>query len=463
MDRQLVYPGAIPLETDLLSTNRNTMIGLAKLAAAIMGSNTFMNGLACTPDSPASLNVKIGPGEIYSLQNIDGTAYSSLASDTAHSIMKQGILLDTVLLACPAPVTSGHSINYLVQVAYQDVDANPVVLPYYNASNPAMAYSGPSNSGSQNYTTRKGVCTVSVKAGTSAPTGSQTTPAADAGYVAAYVVTVAYGQTQILAGNISAHSSAPFLPSLGLVVGGLQNNACISAAAGGTADALTASFTPPITALPASGAGVTTLFVRPSAANATTTPTFTPNSGTIAAKTIVKGNGIALAVGDIAGAGHWLQLQYDATLDKWVLLNPAKGVLVLTDASTTTKGKVQLATSAESQALSDALKAITPSTLGAAFQGSNQSMAASGYQKLPGGLIIQWGTMVLSSATSVAITFPITFPNEVYGIFNHRVSDGPSAYELTISASTPATTSGCTFKHLSNPITETDFWIAIGR
>jgi hypothetical protein len=56
--------------------------------------------------------------------------------------------------------------------------------------------------------------------------------------------------------------------------------------------------------------------VRAAAANATATPTFTPNAGTIAAKTIVKGSNVALAVGDIAGAAHWLGLQYDATLDR---------------------------------------------------------------------------------------------------------------------------------------------------
>ena len=326
MDRQIVYPGAIPLETDLLNTNKNAMIGLAKLAAAILGTSTFMNGLACTPDSPASLNVKVAPGEIYSLQNIDGTAYSSLAADTTHSILKQGIMLDSVLLSCPAPATNGQSINYLVQVAYQDTDANAVVLPYYNASNPSQAYSGPNNTGSQNYTARKGVCVVSAKAGVAATTGSQTTPAPDAGYTGAYVVTVAYGQTQILAGNISAYSGAPFLPSAGLVVGGLQQNACISSVAGGTADALTGSFFPGITALPAAGAGLLTLYVRPTAANATTTPTFTPNSGVIAAATIVKGNNLPLAVGDIAGAGHWLELAWDSTLSKWVLLNPAYGI-----------------------------------------------------------------------------------------------------------------------------------------
>ena len=82
MDRQIVYPGAIPLETDLLNTNKNAMIGLSKLAAAILGTSTFLNGLACTPTGPASLQVYVAPGEIYSLQNIDGTAYSSIAADT---------------------------------------------------------------------------------------------------------------------------------------------------------------------------------------------------------------------------------------------------------------------------------------------------------------------------------------------------------------------------------------------
>jgi hypothetical protein len=94
------------------------------------------------------------------------------------------------------------------------------------------------------------------------------------------------------------------------------------ASAGGTADALTATFTPAPRTWPT---GVP-FMVRAASANATTTPTFTPNSGTLAAKTIVKGANAALAAGDIAGAGHWLVLQYDVTLDKVVLLNPALGI-----------------------------------------------------------------------------------------------------------------------------------------
>ncbi len=213
MDRQFVYVGAIPLETDLLSTNKNSMIGLAKLASAILGNSTTITGFAVTPTGPASLLVNVAAGETYSLQNIDATAYSSLAADTAHQILKQGISLDQTVLTCAAPTTAGQSINYLIQIAYQESDALPVVLPYYNASNPAQAYAGPNNSGATNNTVRKGVAIITAKAGISAVTGSQTTPSADSGNVGAYVVVVAFGQTQITAPNISLYASAPFINS----------------------------------------------------------------------------------------------------------------------------------------------------------------------------------------------------------------------------------------------------------
>ena len=103
---------------------------------------------------------------------------------------------------------------------------------------------------------------------------------------------------------------------------GIQSSAQILAAAAGTADALTAIYTP---AVPALTNGLT-LKVRPGFTNATPTPTFSPNG--LTAKTIVKGAGSALVAGDIAGAGHWIEVQYDQALDKWVLLNPAKGVSV---------------------------------------------------------------------------------------------------------------------------------------
>lgn len=104
----------------------------------------------------------------------------------------------------------------------------------------------------------------------------------------------------------------------------LQASTYTAAVAGGTADALTATFTPAIAALPTAPATLH-VYVRAASANATTTPTFSPNG--LTAKTIAKGNNLPLVAGDIAGAGHWLELQFDATLDKWILQNPSYGIV----------------------------------------------------------------------------------------------------------------------------------------
>jgi hypothetical protein len=216
MDRQIVYPGAIPLETDLLNTNKFAMIGLAKLASAILGTDTCMQGLSCKPAIMPPMDIVIGEGQIYSLQNADGTPYSSLAENKM-AVLKQGLKVSLETFSLTAPSTPGHSINYLLKAAYGDVDSGPVVLPYYNAANPAVAYSGPNNAGNAQATVRSGVCVVSKKNGISAATGSQLTPIPDAGHVAAWVITVPYGAKSIDTTFITQASSAPFLPADGLV------------------------------------------------------------------------------------------------------------------------------------------------------------------------------------------------------------------------------------------------------
>ena len=58
--------------------------------------------------------------------------------------------------------------------------------------------------------------------------------------------------------------------------------------------------------------------------NTGTSPSF--NADETGEKPVVKGNNLPLEAADIAGAGHWLEMQYDGALDKWVLQNPAKGI-----------------------------------------------------------------------------------------------------------------------------------------
>lgn len=127
-----------------------------------------------------------------------------------------------------------------------------------------------------------------------------------------------------------------------------------SAVASGTVNAITATFTKPV-----SLEGGKQVKVRALGANTSATVTFNPNN--LGAKPIVKGDGSALSVGDIASAGFWMTLIYDATLKKWILQNPATGVtLVLPEASTSTKGVIQIASSAEIENGTDVPKAITP-------------------------------------------------------------------------------------------------------
>lgn len=210
MDREIVYAGSIPLDTDILTAQKFAMIGIAWAVQAALGTSTLVSGLGCVPTGPASLQVVVNPGVIYTQGNTDGSTFGGLAADS-HQIMKQGILADAATLSCPAPGTAGQSINYLIEAQFQEVDGTPVVLPYYNASNPATAWSGPNNTGTAQNTVRKASCAVQVKAGAAATTGSQVTPAADAGWTGLWVVTVANGQSTITAGNIAALAGAPFI------------------------------------------------------------------------------------------------------------------------------------------------------------------------------------------------------------------------------------------------------------
>ncbi|MFX5751864.1 hypothetical protein ABTE32_20820, partial [Acinetobacter baumannii] len=91
------------------------MVALAKLSAAVLGTSTQFNGLAVSPTSPASMQVSVAPGEIYMLAALEGTIYGTLAADTTHQIVKQGISLDASLLTLTAPSVAGQSINYLIQ------------------------------------------------------------------------------------------------------------------------------------------------------------------------------------------------------------------------------------------------------------------------------------------------------------------------------------------------------------
>ena len=208
MDRNLVYPGSIPLDSDLLSLNRHTMVALGALAQAALGTTMVADGLAC---APSGLGVSVGPGAITQFSVVDAQAYGSLSADAATPLVKMGVNLGATAFALTAPTTSGQSINYLIQATLQESDAGATVLPYYNAANPALAYAGPNNSGVAQNTQRIQRVQLQLKSGAPAVTGSQTTPPVDNGWVGLYVITVVQGQTLVVSGNIATLPTAPFL------------------------------------------------------------------------------------------------------------------------------------------------------------------------------------------------------------------------------------------------------------
>lgn len=211
MDRILVYPGSIPLDTDLLSLNRNAMVALGYLAQAILGTSPVVDGLACGPTVPASLTITVGPGSISQLSVIDMLPYGSLPSDAVDPLLKIGVNVAATIFTVAVPTTSGQSVNYVIQAAFQESDTNPIVLPYYNAAQPSQPYSGPANSASAQNTVRTQTVELQMKSGAPATTGTQSTPPVDNGWVGLYVITVAYGQTSVTSVNITTIPTAPFL------------------------------------------------------------------------------------------------------------------------------------------------------------------------------------------------------------------------------------------------------------
>jgi len=132
-------------------------------------------------------------------------------------------------------------------------------------------------------------------------TGDQTTISGNAG--SATVL-----QTARTINGVSFNGSANILLSLPYV------------SAGGTADALTATFSPAYTSL----TDGMQIIVGAVLTNITTTPTLNVNG--LGALTITRRQGQAMAAGSIAGTSHRLHLVYNSSTTTWELLNPAKHV-----------------------------------------------------------------------------------------------------------------------------------------
>ncbi len=317
MDRKIVYAGQIPLSAQVLQAERNHMIGLGYLAETVFGTPTLVDGLQCIPSVPASLSVQMLRGTIFQLMNVDGGPFGSLLADVSHNVVKEGISQDTQTFTLVAPITTGHAVNYLIQGILEEVDEDPLVLPYVNSANPAQPWTGPNNSGISQPTSRICRARLSAKAGVSATSGTQTTPAPDSGWVGLYAVTVAQGATQITSAEIHQLETAPFLfKKLPELPRWVQSGEFLWGNDAGTKNAIVAKLNPVPTQYKA---GMHVFIKKMATANDgnVTVNLMGPEGVLLGAVALLDATGAQIAPGNLTGS-FVIHAVYDGTAFRWV-------------------------------------------------------------------------------------------------------------------------------------------------
>lgn len=156
-------------------------------------------------------------------------------------------------------------------------------------------------------------------------------------------------------------------------------------------------------------------------------------------------------------------IRYVSTISGNSLPPPSAGwqAFSFSDPSETLRGMPLVATSTEAAALTNVSKIITPMGLKNAFL-NNANVASTGYQKLPSGLIIQWGvTTTPANNVAVVVNLPIAWPNFILsGVAN---PSGPASnagvFGLRATGDTSKTQISITQGGTSPQGT---FWIALG-
>lgn len=154
---------------------------------------------------------------------------------------------------------------------------------------------------------------------------------------------------------------------------------------------------------------------------------------------LTSGTVVAVEEGTTLADSQWMLTTDGAiTIGTTALTWARKDGSIVPDASETVKGKVELATDAEAQAFT-ANKFIDGAKLNTALKGSNQSLNSSGYQKLPGGLIVQWGRVTTDGSSNATLTFPVAFPTALVAAVPGGAGGNYYAYKETSRSQTAVT------------------------
>lgn len=128
---------------------------------------------------------------------------------------------------------------------------------------------------------------------------------------------------------------------------------------------------------------------------------------------------------------------------------------------TEVNARTTIATTPQAQALSSNTTLLTPLRLGDAFKGANSSLAVAGFQRLPSGLLIQWGS-VSGTNNDEPQTFSIPF-TALFTITATPVASSKSAMSV-VQIYEPTTTGFNQYRQtLSGSSSNLGFrWVAFG-
>lgn len=167
------------------------------------------------------------------------------------------------------------------------------------------------------------------------------------------------------------------------------------------------------------------------------------------ATTATNANNVALTSDNATNSTHYLAFSALGTTGNGSLktnssrlgFNPLTGAMTVTGSiaasgtvtgnggsldagSETVRGTWTEATTVEAAALTSATDVITARRLASAFNTTGQqSLAANGYQRLPGGLVLQWGTVNIAANTITTYTFPVAFASAAYSVTGSGASE----------------------------------------
>lgn len=198
-----------------------------------------------------------------------------------------------------------------------------------------------------------------------------------------------------------------------------------------------------------------------------TTP-FTFGNGLTVSGSTVSVNPLSGGVVTVASGGVNVQTATTSLLGVVQIKTPSaltidgSGIVDIAAASISNTGSVQLAQVSDVTAGTSTTLAVTPASLSGLVP---SSIGSNGYIKLPGGLIIQWGTQTGITETGTTISYPIPFPSAAYSVTTQKVNStmaGGAVRDSTLTSVGTTTFHYVPFISGASGQSTDVYWIALG-